>query len=259
MRLNDILDESVLNELTYGQTSSRSKNAGARPQGFLSKLGTGIASTLHPQKNVRDRASGIASASKEANKLMSTYQNWLGGAGYDGPTKENLIAWMTQQRLPLDGRVKQALDKIVAPTPATPAPSPGVPSPRIEPTAEADEGDAETPITNQQVSDVLSTAIMVKRAGTTPATPAPGAPAAPGTPASPAPGGPTPPPSPAPRPAPTITTSAVAQYYNSLNIDGRKELRQQLDMIDAAPAEEPASPAPAPAAEGFSRFLGMTL
>jgi hypothetical protein len=267
MRLNDILDESILNELTYGQSSSRSNNTRATPQGFLSRVGTGIASTLSTNPNVRNRAKGIASASKEANKLMAEYQKWLGSSGFQGPTKENLIVWMEKQRLPLAGRVKLALDKIVAPasptptSPTSPAPStptsPTSPAPRIEPTLE-DEEAGEIPITNQQVSDILSTSIMDKKAdirsaapGVLPTTP----PAAPGAPSSPSPTSPSSPTTPAPAPAtPTITVSDIAKFYNRLDTDGRNKLRQELDMIDAAPAE----PA-APTTEGFSRFLGMTL
>lgn len=263
MRLNDILDESILNELTYGQSSSRSNNTRATPQGFLSRVGTGIASTLSTNANVRNRAKGIASASKEANQLMAEYQKWLGSSGFQGPTKENLIVWMEKQRLPLAGRVKLALDKIVAPAAPTPT-TPTSPAPRVEPTLE-DEEAGEIPITNQQVSDVLSTSIMDKRAdirsaapGVLP-TPSPSTPASPSSPAPASPSAPSSPSAPTtPSPAtPTITASDVAKFYNGLDTDGRNKLRQELDMIDAAPAE-PATPV-SPTTEGFSRFLGMQL
>lgn len=259
MRLNDILDESILNELTYGQSSSRSNNTRATPQGFLSRVGTGIASTLSTNANVRNRAKGIASASKEANKLMAEYQKWLGGSGFQGPTKENLIVWMEKQRLPLAGRVKLALDKIVAPAAPTPTtPTSPAPAPRVEPTLEAEEA-GEIPITNQQVSDILSTSIMDKQAdirAAAPSAPTTPSPSAPGAPSSPAPTSPSAPTTPSPA-TPTITVSDIAKFYNGLDTDGRNKLRQELDMIDAAPAE-PTAPV-SPTTEGFSRFLGMQL
>jgi hypothetical protein len=118
-----------------------------------------------------------------------------------------------------------------------------------------DEDAGEIPITNQQVSDILSTSIMDKEADIRATAPSsPGTPTSPSAPTTPSPSTTA---SPAAPTAPAMSISAVAKYYNGLNTAQREELRQQLDMIDSAPAEEPA--APAPTAEGFSRFLGMTL
>ena len=271
MRLNDILDENILNELTYGQTSSRSNNTSAKPQSFLSRVGTGIASTFHPNSNVRARAGEINKAGKEANKLMSDYQKWIARSGFEGPTKENLIKWMTSQRLPLDGRVKQALDKIVIPT--TPAPGGPTTPTRIEPTLEA-AGGTETPITNQQVSDILSTALMdISAGGGTAPTASPGAPTSPGVPrtASPttasstttAPASPTTtstaPASPAPSAPKSLPVAAnlesIKKAYSLLEPAEREQLKKELEIID----DQERLASGTNESVGYSRFLGMKL
>lgn len=337
MRLNDILDESVLNELSYSQTGAGANNSSAKPQNFLSRVKTGIASKLHPDANVRRRATGIQGAGKQANKLMGDYQEWLGRKMYDGPTKENLIAWMTSQRLPIDGRVKLALDKITPPTPAAAAAQPTDTTSPADDNAAAgsqafnnmaggldkmankpavttsapgtkgglgpkgrgtlarlgqqsqdrenpkqgtlglneDDGSAETPLTNQQVSDILSTAVADM--GTTSATPgaAPTSAAPSVTPgAAPAGNAPTAPAgqrTPSAASAPKMTIASVAQFYSKLDATGKQQLRQALDNIDKPAADDTAKLTPdeyirkigaEPTPEstvGFSRFLGMKL
>jgi hypothetical protein len=117
MRLNDIIESKQLDELNLGGVSP-SGQTGDQPQGMLGKLKLGAQQYLNPNSNVRARAKGISSVAKDANALMTQYQEWVGRTYPDqGTTKENLTAWLTQQRLPVTGRVDALLKSINPPAP----------------------------------------------------------------------------------------------------------------------------------------------
>jgi hypothetical protein len=86
---------------------------------------------------------------KDANALMTQYQEWVGRTYPDqGTTKENLTAWLTQQRLPVTGRVDTLLKSINPPAPQA---QPAAPATATTPTAQPAAPNANPPAQpNQQ-------------------------------------------------------------------------------------------------------------
>lgn len=146
MRLNDIIESKQLDELNLGGVSPGGQTS-AQPQGILGKLKLGAQQYLNPNSNVRARAKGISSVAKDANALMTQYQEWVGRTNPDqGTTKENLIDWLTQQRLPVTGRVDALLKSIsppatqAQPTATTPTAPASAPTPPVQPNLQALKG-----------------------------------------------------------------------------------------------------------------------
>ena len=152
MRLNDIIESKQLDELNLGGVTPRGQTS-AQPQGILGKLKLGAQQYLNPNSNVRARAKGISSVAKDANSLMTQYQEWVGRTYPDqGTTKENLIDWLTQQGLPVTGRVNALLTSISPPaaqaqpsatataTPPTAQPAAPTATPPAQPNLQALKG-----------------------------------------------------------------------------------------------------------------------
>jgi hypothetical protein len=266
MRLTDIITESELDEYDLNKASASNNNTRERPQNILGRIKTGL-NTFHPfNSNIRNKAQGIQQIATQANELMANYQQWMGRTNQETPTKQNLIKWMTQQRLPLTGEVEELLNAIKAPAPKTPPTTPTPPqtppatataptgtSQATTPTPPVSEAEAEQPIpiTNQQASEIISSAVGMLNTGDVirPKNKArglgrsgrmsgAGSAASSGTESS-------------------IDIPTVVDFYKKLDEPGKDELKKQMQDVDTAPksSEEPE----AKVAEGHSRFLGMKL
>jgi len=256
MRLSDVISENqLLSELEVGSAAGQSSEL---PQNFLGRVKTGVQKYLHPNANVRARAAGISDVANMANRYMASYQQWVGKTyPEEGTTVENLKAWLTKEGLPITGRVASILSNV------------NKASERVEPTLE-DEG-ASTPIDNTVVSQVITAAVKEKNVGngvtarssvtkvpttssptnTVPTTSSPTNTVP--TTSSPTNTVPT-------AVAPKIDIQSIASFYKQ-NPNSRKELRDQLNKIDAEQAEIDADHArhASGVGEGYSRYLGMSL
>jgi len=266
MRLTDIITESELDEYDLNKASASNNNTRERPQNILGRIKTGL-NTFHPfNSNIRNKARGIQQIATQANELMANYQQWMGRTNQETPTKQNLIKWMTQQRLPLTGEVEELLNAIKAPAPKTPPTTPTPPqtppatataptgtSQATTPTTPVSEAEAEQPIpiTNQQASEIISSAVgmlntgdvirpknKARGLGRSGGMSGVGSAASSGT-------------------EPSIDIPTVVDFYKKLDEPGKDELKKQMQDVDTAPksSEEPE----AKVAEGHSRFLGMKL
>jgi hypothetical protein len=267
MRLTDIITESELDEYDLNKASASNNNTRERPQNILGRIKTGL-NTFHPfNSNIRNKAQGIQQIATQANELMANYQQWMGRTNQETPTKQNLIKWMTQQRLPLTGEVEELLNVIKAPDPKTPPTTPTPPqtppvtttaptgtSQTTTPTPPVSEAEAEQPIpiTNQQASEIISTAVGMMNSGDVIKTKnkatglgrSRGMSGGSRSTASSETGS-------------SIDIPTVVDFYKKLDEPGKDELKKQMQDVDTAPkpSEEPEPKV----AEGHSRFLGMKL
>jgi len=246
MRLSDVISENqLLSELEVGSAAGQSSEL---PQNFLGRVKTGVQKYLHPNANVRARAAGISDVANMANRYMASYQQWVGKTyPEEGTTVENLKAWLTKEGLPITGRVASILSNV------NKAPE------RVEPTLEDEE--ASTPIDNTVVSQVITAAVKEKNAGNR----VTARPAVTKVPTTSAPTNTVPTTSSPTNTVPTavapkIDIQSIASFYKQ-NPNSRKELRDQLNKIDAEQAEIDADHArhASGVGEGYSRYLGMSL
>lgn len=109
------------------------------------------------------RAKGALATSGTVNQLIKSFQTWLGQAGLGSPTKENFVQWLQIQNLPID-KVDSLLGSPAIPTPVQAKPASPI-TPIGATVAEATLSE-DTPITNTQISKVLTALTQQHFAGT---------------------------------------------------------------------------------------------
>ena len=152
MKMSDIINEQPrLDELTL--------------PGLMQKGLQGLKSLV--PGSVGDRARGAMQTSGTVNQLIKSFQTWLGQSGSGSPTKENLIQWMKTQNLPVD-----KVDSLLGPTATSPVSKISPVSPIGAAPVTENALAEDTPITNAQISKVLTALTQQHFAGTSQQTPA---------------------------------------------------------------------------------------